>query len=1043
MNRKPLQAGLNWGIGAMISLLLATSSWSDDGAALRGADAVLQIATAGVATSATNSTGDARRQFVTDLAQFTATSGTMAPAEAADKWLQLVDRYWTLPKGTGGPSAGMMDWRMLRYQPVETDEGTLPQVFAAVPGPASWPILETRTANRKDTDQLRMREAGLRIFTRLLNRNWSGAVAIFDGAIQSLSKDDDSSPFNWDQLLQHRHNIERLAKGEQVAGMAAEFERLLDAVTNAPSEEVQIIIPELVGMVGTNQAERLIEKAVRISNVHIEITAGTATRSLVKAAVLRNLDKIALPQWQLVKGADAVEYYEAMLKRFPPKAQSEGVVDRSFGDGSLVQMRSINHGENEYELRTARLNYILGLLAADRLDDALRLAKTKDLDYSELVGRHRDGNDLELPAIKVFRFAQQLLQQKPDARAWRVLVVAGMEAARDPEVQATISAPRAVLSDPARQVERDMAIAAGYFALDQIDDGLAILRQASTRRIPGTPEHVARNLEQTRDQAIQKIVELGCVLDRQALVDEGCSLILSTLTPTADDSNGNEYGGDFEFDEVINQLILTGRYRQAEDLAVALLRKALQRSTTGQRGYWAGSGLAASPLTMLARIYGAAGQSSDVLTLLEKAPWWGVEDLLETQPNSCGSRSSLMPVAAAALLAQGRTNDATRIARTFLMINPGDDDGYTILARAGDPGTGAWLDAMSARDRFEERPLIWKAVLQLNAGQLESAEKTVREAIKVDPTDGETRAGDRVRAYAVLADVLEARGKQADAALYRNVVASVRLAEKGDALTSAGLLRRSIVEYDKAASLFADAYCVQWRLAERLYATGHPQEAEKHYEIVFERMPEQFGQVARLCFGCEGVFDRTESRTVAERILTRMAANGTVRPQVYFLLGQLREAQGRYPEAYTAFHKAVEIDCEYLDGWRQLANIAEQVAIPQAERDAIYLRMLNLDPLCFHNDFRARITDLKGLWETIAANQQLAWDPPKTLWPLAASKAALEQKRSAAHGAGLPEPDQRYRRVQLSPHRMPRPGEAVVTSAIVAQTLEALWAGER
>ena len=1041
MNRKASQAGLNWAIGGMISLLFAASSWSDDAAAaLRGADAVLQIANAGVASPTTNTTSDARRQFVTDLAQFTATSGTMAPAEAADKWLQLADRYWTLPKGTGGPSAGLMDWRMLRYQPVEADEGSLPQVFAAVPGPASWPILETHTANRTTTAQLRMREAGLRIFIRLLNRNWSGAVAIFDRAIQSLSKDDDSSPFNRDQLLQHRHNIERLAKGEQVAGMAAEFERLLDAVTNAQSEEVQIIIPELVGMVGTNQAERLIEKAVRIANVHIEVTAGAATRSLVKAAVLRNLDKIALPQWQLVKGADAVEYYEAMLKRFPPKAQSEGVADRSFGDGSLVHMRSINHGENEYEMRTARLNYILGLLAADRQDDALRLTKAKDLDCSELVGHHREGSDLDLPAIKLFHFAQQLLQQKPDARAWGVLVAAGMAADRDAEVQAAISAPLTALPDPVRQAERDMAIAAGYLALDQVDAGVAILRKVAANRTPGTPEQIARTLDQTRHQAVQKIVELGCVLDRQELVDEGCRLILDTLTLTADDPSVNGYF--FGFDEAINQLIQSARYRQAEDLAVAQLRPALH-APSGRHNYWPGSGQAAARLTMLARIYGAAGRPRDVLTLLEKAPWWGVEDLLETQVNSCGNRSSLMPVAASALLAQGRTNEATRIARTYLMINPGDDDGYAILARANDPGTSDWLDTLATRDRFEERPLIWKAVLQLKAGQLEAAEKTIRNAIRVDPTDGETRPGDRVRAYAVLADVLEARGKQADAALYRNVVASVRLAEKGDALTSAGLLRRSLVEYDKAAGLFADAYCVQWRLAERLYATGHPQEAEKHYEIVFDRMPEQFGQVARLCFGCEGVFDRMESRTVAERILTRMAANGTVRPQVYFLLGQLREAQGRYPEAYAAFHKAVEIDREYLDGWRQLANIAEQVAIPQAERDAIYLRMLNLDPLCFHNDFRERITDLKGLWETIAANQHLAWDPPKTLWPLAASKAALEQKRSAAHGAGLPEPDQRYRRAQLSPHRMPRPGEAVVTSAIVAQTLEALWAGER
>ena len=41
---------------------------------------------------------------------------------------------------------------------------------------------------------------------------------------------------------------------------------------------------------------------------------------------------------------------------------------------------------------------------------------------------------------------------------------------------------------------------------------------------------------------------------------------------------------------------------------------------------------------------------------------------------------------------------------------------------------------------------------------------------------------------------------------------------------------------------------------------GNLAEARKHYEIAFRRMPEQFGQVASFCFGCEGVFNHPESR---------------------------------------------------------------------------------------------------------------------------------------------------------------------------------------
>lgn len=51
----------------------------------------------------------------------------------------------------------------------------------------------------------------------------------------------------------------------------------------------------------------------------------------------------------------------------------------------------------------------------------------------------------------------------------------------------------------------------------------------------------------------------------------------------------------------------------------------------------------------------------------------------------------------------------------------------------------------------------------------------------------------------------------------------MRLAEEGDDLSCAGLVSRALDAYDRAAALFEDAYCVQWRLAERLRERGFPE----------------------------------------------------------------------------------------------------------------------------------------------------------------------------------------------------------------------------
>ncbi|MFZ4398359.1 MAG: tetratricopeptide repeat protein, partial [Kiritimatiellia bacterium] len=438
-----------------------------------------------------------------------------------------------------------------------------------------------------------------------------------------------------------------------------------------------------------------------------------------------------------------------------------------------------------------------------------------------------------------------------------------------------------------------------------------------------------------------------------------------------------------------------------------------------------------------------AGRPADVMALLEHAPWWGVEDvgdLVSADP-------SLQVAVLHALAATGRTREAGRLARLILVTRPDDDNVYSVLVDVEGIRCLSFLEDLSQRDRFEERPLIWKAEVLRRAGQLDAAETAARAALQIDPTDGEQHAGDRVRAYSVLAAILEAGGKKSDAAFFSNVVASVRMAEEGDRFTEMGLLERSIPLYEKAEVLFGAAYCVQWRLAERLQAMGRTAEAEMHYAIAFERMPEQFGRVASFCFGCEGAFRSGASRGAAERVLAGLLDKEPVRPQVYYLMGLLREAQERKSEAADYFKQALEKDPEYFDAMRALHELASVVFMTQDERNGLMLRMLALDPLQRHGTYTDEISDFKALWERVGQAQRLRLTPETGIFPLTASKAHLaaqiDAMRQQAQASGLPADDNiRMRRSMMmeraSEFTVPTFGETLMRHELTREILQLL-----
>ena len=456
-------------------------------------------------------------------------------------------------------------------------------------------------------------------------------------------------------------------------------------------------------------------------------------------------------------------------------------------------------------------------------------------------------------------------------------------------------------------------------------------------------------------------------------------------------------------------LARAGRFGDAEGVA----RAAMAEDANERRGgspVWRSSSSGGSPATELLRAYLAAGRPADALDLAAGWPYWGGASIHAGECSGKHRESRAAAVAAALALVGGETNRAAaaQIARVAIgEFGTGGDWPFEVLLETM-PGEAfrALADDLVKLDPYEERPWQWKAESLRRAGDLAGAEAAARRALEIDPTDGEAAAGDRIRSYAILASVLDAKGGAADraeAATLRRVVAAVRAAEKGDELTDLGYLAGAIGRYDEAADLFADAYCVQWRLAERLRATGREAEAVAHYEETFRHMPAQFGQVASLCFGCEGVFSSPESSGAAERILPALAAAPGAGASVHNLLGMLREHQGRYDEAFEAFSLALEADPGHFDALTSLLGLRESVERPAAEWARLQALARRLDPFVRHHyEAPERIVDWPGLWRAwaaAAAGAPAPWKAPEG--PLFRFEAAarIEEAGKAARRA--------------------------------------------
>lgn len=937
---------------------------------------------------------DASAQLRDDLKSFRESVTNLTPDVAAQRWLDLVDR-----------AVKVQQQQAQNYNPsaiqIRSDD-----LLGALPPPTAWNALAKAIAARPPAKSgAEIREGGLHLLVAILTGDVAGRNKEIADLQDKAKTADQQSSYFYSSVLQQL--------GQATLSMSDDPDNILKSLgyqlaygNNQGIQQVQV--PNLVSLIGAEKAEVFLRKALVAPNVTLQFNQPNDTSRLAQKLALELMPQLKTPQWGLVNSLNAVDLYEALDKRFGATTNSlASLVGLTNG---IPAMNPANFMDDNQK-QTAEVYYMLGLISKGRTADAVVVAKKLKGQNGEYIfdqafkAIENAGLNSELD-----NFFHELLSQDATLPFWDEYVEVAADAGQTDRMLALVraAAARDDLSDNQKAALHQILFKA-LLAADDVDGAAQQARQLIA--LDATTPSSDNSFNAGQLGII--IARIGVLLQRQDLIDEGIAAAKKWLATPAGQNFSNGDAGSV-VGSLAQILFELKRGPEAESILTDALASATRTGNTQEQYSWNPGGAPRQILTELATLYYKTGRYDDVLTLLKQSPDWGGKDLSDLFDTSSFDDDvsvawlhtpgeSPLPVpfmAASSLAITGQKVAAQKIDDAVLNHYPGLDRGYELLLSLNGTNAIPRLDELFSRDQFEERPLIWKAHLLRQENQLGEAEKIIRQAIAIDPSDGEEGRGDRMRAYSELAAILYARGNNKDADDYSNVVKSIRLSEDADQFYTAGLLKHAIGMYEQALNYFSDAYCIQSRLAVQLAALGKNAEAEEHYRRAYELMPDSFGRVESHCFGCERVFDGERAQSIAEKVFVQLASEHPNKPQVHYLLGYLRSEEERYNEALTNYLTAVRLDPDYLNAWVKAQEASEQTLMLPQERDKIAFNILRLDPLQRHAqpDFQ-RVSDLNGLWTAVADAARHQPSPASDLFTLDASKSAMEKKQSESTSA--------------------------------------------
>lgn len=869
-----------------------------------------------------------------------------------------------------------MSEQLRTFDPSTGQTLSVSSVIVNLPSPESWPTITTElTAAANQSEFKGKARMGLDLLASALQSDYGKTQATVAKIITELSVDNS--------------NMYMAARLREVEGAILLRDGSPDAVIdslktqlNSPqrwSPELQL--PDLVALVGPEETRQFIDGALQLPKVALSVPGGGETLALAQQIALERADTLKTAQWQLVQTMDSIELYEALDKRFGVSL-ADGL-NQLIGQTAMDMLNLSDSFSDDLEHERARLYYLFSLIAAGREVEALAVAKSLGITDSPsfpkqaLYDLHRAGY-----SSQVLKFLRKTLEERPEINLWPVYIdianFRGIGAEAAETVKAALANPEI---DGKNRTTLQQHYADALLASDDVDG--AIIEYQSIAPKLDNREAIDVGLTLAR---------VGLLLDDSGILNSGTSLAQQRIKEGDD---GNNWNFSDQVTSLAALFLESGQAARAEALLFKVIADTTEGRDSGLEMLMMEGGRAHPLLAELMRVYHESGRQKDILLLLDDFSMWGVMDLQQVALVEDSHDYPVGYYAAFALAESGQRQPAIDATRHIIRRKPGFDPAYELLVDLENEQAIPFLEEIYLTDQFEERPLIWIAIAQSLGGHYTQAHETIQKAISIDPTDGEQGRYHRLRAYVTLANILDAQGDLEGAQTYRDIVKAVRISELADRLNDAGLQSAAIATYNEATKLFADAYCIQARLAIRLTEKGRHAEAAEHYRKAYELMPDSFGRVESHCLGCENVFAYPEAASIAEGVFREMLESRPNDPQVNYLLGYLYAEQKRYPEALVQFRKAVALDPEYLNAWKKLNELGNKTLMAGWERELATVKMLKLDPMQRHvrpgvEDF----LDLKLLYrsmaETKAIKASLKTSGP--LYPLEASEESIRNQ---------------------------------------------------
>jgi tetratricopeptide (TPR) repeat protein len=793
---------------------------------------------------------------------------------------------------------------------------SLEPVLVVLPAPEVWPQIEAIIAARP----MSLRTLDLQLLFARLNGNEAKVLDLSDkvGRAWSAASGTSDSPYpSIDDGI-------RSASLWRTGDLKSQTDQL-EAQLAIPTRDHSVTVPNLVSLIGMSAAEAKIRSLRRLGATRIYAT-DPETKALARRLFIASLNPTTPPDWGLVDGVGDFDDVQKMVDCY-----------------GLDSLKSSTEGSS----RVAE-NYFGGLLSRGEVDKACALLKSigqvpslYTFDYETLGA--------PLTQRRFFESVAQVHKRLPQQDLWELYVTSSELAGRADLVAKEISAIVHDPKTPQKNKERFFRYLTDLHG--SLGDGASLARDLENiRDLPNDDSNVSSDED-------SNLLELGIALHDQRLIDLGVATV----------GKGRDSGEGHIFDDLINQK----RWAQAERFELAILNRGIRTGIPHEDEMAA---------TKLCQIYYGTNRPNDILTLLKEFPRWSAEDLAGLG-TVFGARDTQVPLtyyAAWAFAKTGQRDLAVRTLQQCALQTYGCEEVYVLLSELTGADSLPLYDELINGYPFASRPLMGKAGLLIKLGKFDEAEKYLRQAIALDPSDSQAPVGHRFKAYEMLAGVLSQKHDEAGAAFCKLKLKAVRVSEEADRLFGVGLLPQAAALYEQALAISATDFVTADRLGQCYARMGRTDLAVARYRTAYELMPQGFGPATDPPNECNELFFQTSLMDLGLAVLTRASQKPHAGASVSYVKGCIEEGKDNKAAAVKDFAKSTEEDPNFYNAWKKMSDNAETTLDPVTAEKVSYT-MISLKPPAESLDARPELVrDLKTFYTVIMSRIKVVPHPSAT-----------------------------------------------------------------